>query len=211
MSRLRIWAGAFSLLVVSLAPSWAFGGSVSESRMFFVTHLIVNDEMAPVTSWTFPIAERARASTVGTVMALLATFQDAEVLPLEGTAEANQLIHGLIQLQSALMKSSSPELRDYVVAALRQGLRTSREESLALVHDDGLTLAVLESLILYTHEHHFWDEPQIVAAFHAYNVTHQDWALMARIFTEAKNAFHVKGRSIHRVYEQWREQMPGRG
>ena len=107
------------------------------------------------------------------------------------------------------MKSSSPELRDYVVAALRHGLRTSREESLALVQDDGLTLAVLESLILYAHEHSLWDEPQIVAAFHAYNVTHQDWALMTHIFTEAKDAFLVKGRSIHRVYEQWRGRMSG--
>ena len=179
--------------------------------MFLVTPLIAKDEMALVASRAIPVAERARASTVRTVMALLATFQDAEVLPSEGTAKANQLIHGLIQLQSALMKSSSPELRDYVVAALRQGLRTSREESLVLVQDDGLTLAVLESLILYAQEHPFWDEPQIVAALHAYNVTHQDWALMTQIFIEAKDAFHVKGRSIHHVYEQWHKRMPGGG
>jgi len=167
--------------------------------------------MQPVTSRVVHIAERARASTVGTVMALLATFQDAGVLPPEGTAKANQLIHGLIQLQSAVMKSSSPELRDYVVAALRHGLRTSRKESFALVHDDGLTLPVLESLVKYAHEHPLWDEPQIVAALHAYNVTRQDWVLMTHIFTEAKDAFCVNGRSIHRVYEQWRKRMPGRG
>ena len=179
--------------------------------MFLRATLIANDEMAPALSRSVPIAERARASTVGTVMALLATFQDAEVLPPEGTAKANQLIHGLIQLQSAVMKSSSPELRDYVFVALRQGLRTSREESLVLVQDDGLTLAVLESLILYAQEHPFWDEPQIVAALHAYNVTRQDWVLMTQISIEAKDAFHVKGRSIHRVYEQWRKRMPGGG
>lgn len=184
---------------------------MSEAATFPGTSLIANDDMSSDASRAVPIVERARASTVGTVMALLATFQDAEVLPPEGTAKANQLIHGLIQLQSALMKSSSPELRDYVVAALRHGLRISREESLALVHDDGLTLAVLESLILYAQEHPLWDEPQIVAAFHVYNVTHQDWALMTRIFTEAKDAFHVNGRSIHHVYEQWRERMPGGG
>ena len=109
------------------------------------------------------------------------------------------------------MKSSSPELRDYVAAALQHGLRISREEVLAVAHDDGLTLAVLESLVMYAREHPLWDEPQIVAALHAYNVTRQDWVLMTHIFTEAKAAFRVNGRSIHRVYEQWRKRMPGRG
>lgn len=51
---------------------------------------------------------RASAQHVGSVMALLATFQEADVLPPEASPEANQLIRALIQFQSAFMKSQNP-------------------------------------------------------------------------------------------------------
>ena len=66
----------------------------------------------------FLTSERASSAMVGTIMTLLATFDEAEILPPEGTTQANQVIHGLIQLQSALMKSSSFELADYRRAAM---------------------------------------------------------------------------------------------
>ena len=41
-------------------------------------------------------------------MALLATLQDANVLPPEGTPEANRVIQIVIQFQGLFMKSSDP-------------------------------------------------------------------------------------------------------
>ncbi|HEX2055392.1 MAG TPA: kelch repeat-containing protein, partial [Nitrospiraceae bacterium] len=48
-----------------------------------------------------PPEHRARATSrhVGSVMAMLATFDEAHVLPPEGTAQANQIIKALIQFQ----------------------------------------------------------------------------------------------------------------
>src|ERR1044072_8333341 len=48
-------------------------------------------------------AEAARTPSpyIGSIMALLATFQDAGILPPEGTSQANGIIKAVIQFQSA--------------------------------------------------------------------------------------------------------------
>jgi C1A family cysteine protease len=56
-----------------------------------------------------PVAQPSRTSSVyiGSVMALLATFEDAGILPPEGTPQANGIIKAVIQFQSAFLKSTS--------------------------------------------------------------------------------------------------------
>ena len=46
-------------------------------------------------------------------MALLAVFDEAQVLPPEGSSEATQLVHALIQAQSAFLKSQNPAVRNF--------------------------------------------------------------------------------------------------
>ena len=74
-------------------------------------------------------SERASSSMIGNIMALLATFDEAAILPPEGTAQANQVIHGLIQLQSALIKSPSSELAAYRMTALAHWSQLQQQES----------------------------------------------------------------------------------
>jgi hypothetical protein len=142
-------------------------------------------------------------------MALLATLDEAGVLPPEGTAQANQLIHGLIQLQSALMKSSSPELSAYRVAAEQYWMTHHKKGERGAVVSEGLTSRVLGMLVLYDKEHPIWDEPKIVSAVHLYNVTLPDWLLLVEVFIKAETVFREQGRSIHTIYDAWRMKMPG--
>ena len=51
-------------------------------------------------------------------MAVLAMLQDAEVLPPEGTPEANRVIKMVIQFQSVFMKSSDPSVQAFLNQAL---------------------------------------------------------------------------------------------
>src|SRR5215813_5484620 len=55
---------------------------------------------------------------VGASMAVLATLQDADVLPPEGTPEANRVIQIVIQFQGLFMKSSDPVVRGFLDQAL---------------------------------------------------------------------------------------------
>ncbi|MEX2490356.1 MAG: hypothetical protein WD425_01200 [Nitrospirales bacterium] len=155
-------------------------------------------------------SDRASSSTVATIMALLATLEEAGVLPPEGTSQANQVIHGLIQLQSAVMKSSSPELGAYRVAAEAFWRSQHTEGPQGETGGEGLTSKVLGAFIDYDQEYSLWGDPNIVLALQEFNVTRADWMLVADLFHQAEVIFHEQGRSIHSVYQTWRMNMPGR-
>ncbi len=154
------------------------------------------------------VSERASSSMVRTIMALLATFDEAGILPPEGTPQANQVIHGLIQLQAALIKSSSPELAAYRDAALAHWTQENHRAA-GEVAVEGLTDGMLAALVGYDLEHSLWEDQSIVAAFREFNVTPADWQLIVELFHKAEGVFRNQGRTIHEVYETWRMAMPG--
>ena len=84
---------------------------------------------------------------VGASMAVLATLQDADVLPPEGTPEANRVIKVVIQFQSVFMKSDDPAVQAFLSHALAaQGARRcGRSPCLDFVRT-GWTSDVLEAL-----------------------------------------------------------------
>ena len=55
---------------------------------------------------------------VGASMAVLATLQDADVLPPEGTPEANRVIKAVIQFQSVFLKSDDLAVQVFLTHAL---------------------------------------------------------------------------------------------
>ena len=205
----KIWRGAFLLVLVSylmLAPSLgnARGWYTEYSPQQFnaQTHAL-----NPPSVWL--ASERASASMVGTIMTLLATFEEAGVLPPEGTAQANQVIHGLIQLQSAFIKSPSPDLAAYLEAAIAYWGIYHQEQENVSIGEKGLTDRMLAALIAYDLEQPLWKKQEIVSALRTFNVTKADWILIVGLFNKAEEAFQKQGRSLHTVYEVWRRKMPG--
>jgi hypothetical protein len=153
------------------------------------------------------ISKKADSVLVGSIMALLATFEAANVLPLEGTSPANQLIHGLIQLQSVLVKSQNSEFNEYVALAVDHSFEMESASLIQAIHRNGLTSKIIEALVIYDQQLPMWDQPAIVPIFHRYNVSRSDWLLIRQIFANANLNFRAKGSSIHEVYEQWRSQL----
>lgn len=208
-ARSWVWASTFFLVALNnlvLYPSP--GETLGFSRDLTNQHVrtepqVLNPHRVLLTS------ERASPSMVGTIMALLATFDEAGILPPEGTPQANRVIHGLIQLQSALMKSASPELAAYRMAAETHWTSQHKEIKDGALGGEGLTDRVLAALILYDQEHPMWKDQKIVSAVQAFNVTHADWILIVELFHQANAVFREQGRSIHKVYEAWRMDMPG--
>jgi hypothetical protein len=170
--------------------------------------LVQGDVAPPQPSPDFS-SKRAGSELVGSVMALLATFEGVNVLPPEGTSQANQLIHGLIQLQSALVKSESSVLNDYISAAVAYRFEMDGGVLLQSIDQSGLTSQVLEVLVIYDKKMPMWDQPGIAHIFQRYNVSRLDWQLIEEVFAQADAAYRMKGSSIHEAYEQWRSQMPG--
>ena len=175
-------------------------GSVWEERVGIVgLPLIVADSSR----------QRAPSAHIGSVMALLATFDEAKVLPPEHDPQANQLIHSLIQLQSTVMKSHVPEMRDWILNAVQEKRGMVSGNLQDQVRSTGLTMDVLESLVDYAHQHSPWEYPAVAKEFHAFNVQQEDWILMQQILVDARNQLRIRGESLSNAFARRRLEMPG--
>jgi len=139
-------------------------------------------------------------------MALLAVFEQADVLPPENGPEANALIHALIQTQAALTKSTNKAARTWFAEALRKGGAPGLEP----VSGDGLTSRALEAILMYAATHRPAERPAVLAGFREFNIGQADFDLMARIYGEARDRLRTRGQDIHRIYDAQRQAMPFR-
>jgi len=137
-------------------------------------------------------------------MALLAVFEEADVLPPEASPEANALIHALIQTQAALTKTTNPATRAWFAEALRRSEATGAEPN----PREGLTSRALEAIVTYAETHPPTARPDVMAGFQKFNVSPADLDLMARVYRQARDRFRSTGRNIHRIYEAQRRAMP---
>jgi hypothetical protein len=155
-----------------------------------------------IVAWTL-VTTTAHSDTssrqlVGPVMALLAVFEHADVLPSESSPEANQLIHALIQTQAALTKSTDSATRRWFSNALQL--------------DDGappvLTSRALEAILAYAAVHPPDENQAVLAGFRKFNVGPADFALMTRVYEAAVTRLRANGQDIHALYDAERQKMP---
>ena len=154
--------------------------------------------------WVSSAAGESSRPLVGHVMALLAVFEEADVLPPETSPEANALVHALIQTQAALTKSTNPAARRWFADALRR----SEAREAALDPREGLTSRTLEAIVTYAEPHPPTARPDVMAGFREFNVGPADLDLMTRVYRQARDRFRSTGRNIHASYEAQRRSMP---
>jgi hypothetical protein len=154
---------------------------------------------------------RAGSKQVGAVMALLAVFEDAGVLPPESTPEANRLIKGLIQFQAAFMRSGNPALRTFMETALREQLGEEAPVAAEAFRRDGWTSTSLDAVVRYAASHHPWHQAELVDGFREFNVGPADFEMMARTYQDAQRKLENRGQNFHAAYAARRREMPGAG
>lgn len=152
---------------------------------------------------------RASAKQVGTVMALLAAFQDAGALPPENSPDANRLIKALIQFQSAFMKSDNQAVRQFFQDALAAKSGDQAEAAIGSFRNDGWTSQSLEAVVEYAATHPLQDQPELQAGLGFYNVGVNDFDLLSRTFRTARSLLAAQGQDLHQVYDVRRREMPG--
>ena len=153
---------------------------------------------------------RTPAAYIGSVMAILATFHEAGVLPPESSPEADRLIHTLIQSQSVFLKSSDPVVRKMFSSALAEKFNAKKAASLTQAFaSTGWTSETLEALVDYSAQRPPADEPRLADVFHDYNVTTTDWKFVEQVFTQARERLLKQGKKVHAVFGAQRASMPG--
>jgi hypothetical protein len=154
--------------------------------------------------WVSSAAGESSRPLVGHIMALLAVFEEADVLPRETSPEANALIHALIQTQAALTKSTNPATRKWFADALRRGEAHETEPD----PREGLTSRALGAIVTYAETHPPAARPDVMAGLQEFNVSPADLELMASVYRQARDRFRSTGRNIHRIYEAHWRAMP---
>ena len=152
---------------------------------------------------------RATSQHVGSVMAMLATFDEAHVLPPEDSPQANQTIKALIQFQSAFLKSRNPAVRDFFVAAQQAKFGPKAGDVVAAFQQTGWTSAVMEASVDYGAQERVWQDGTLAEGLREYNVTRADFELLVGLFRRAKQHFQARGEDVHQIYAARRRDMPG--
>jgi hypothetical protein len=152
---------------------------------------------------------RAPASHVGAAMALLATLQDSDVLPPEGTPEANRIVKSVIQCQSLFMKSSDPSIRAFFDRALQSKLNVHAAEASRRFREEGWTSETLEALSESYVALSDGQRTQLAEGFRAYNLIPGDFLQLSELFIRARTVLRQRGQDIHQIYAHRRREMPG--
>jgi hypothetical protein len=146
---------------------------------------------------------------VGASMAVLATLQDADVLPPENTPEANRVIKVVIQFQSVFMKSDDPAVQAFLKQALTAKGRGDSDESISRFRSTGWTSNVLDALNEQWLAMEIDQRERLAPGFRQFNVSLADFDRLMELVAKARTAFAQRGQNIHQVFAQRRREMPG--
>jgi hypothetical protein len=142
-------------------------------------------------------------------MAVLATLQDADVLPPEDTLEANRMIKAVIQFQSVFLKSRDPAVRLLLTRALAAQGGGSGEETLSLFRSAGWTSDVLEALSAQWIAMGIDQRDRLAPGFRQFNVSPADFDRFMELVAKAQTTFIRREQTMHQVFTQRRREMPG--
>jgi len=207
----HLLAMSFYLLPIVLGIHTAAGSNMAMGSWSEGTRSLAKQApiTAPSQSLTLAANRRASPAHVGAVMALLATLEDAQALPPETSPEANQLIHTLIQLQAAVMKSRNVAVRRFVSAALQDKLGEQSSGMLRHVRQRGINAVVMEALVDYLAIHPLQEGSPVAEGFLDFNVRVRGLALLQQTVQIARRQLQERGETLESIFDQQRREMPG--
>ena len=142
-------------------------------------------------------------------MAVLAMLQDADVLPPEGTPEADRVIKSVIQFQSVFLKSRDPAVQTFLSHTFVARKGNGANEAAARFHSAGWTSDVLEALSEQWAAAAIDQRERLAPGFRQFNVGPADFDSLMELVAKARTAFKQRGQNIHQVFAQRRREMPG--
>jgi hypothetical protein len=142
-------------------------------------------------------------------MAVLATLEDARVLPPEGTREADRVIKSVIQFQSAFTKSPDSSVQDFVRRAVVRKQDERASEILDQFRSNGWTAEVLEALAEADLQTPAGELQALEKGLGQFNLTVEDFQRFMRLVRDGEQALASRGQNFHEIYASHRKAMPG--
>ena len=142
-------------------------------------------------------------------MAVLAMLQDADVLPPEGTSDANRIIKSVIQFQSVFLKSRDSDVQAFLSHALAEQRGSGANEAASRFRSAGWTSDVLEALREQWVATAIDQRERLAPGFHQFNLSLEDFDSLMELVAKARTALEQRGQNMHQVFAQRRRKMPG--
>jgi hypothetical protein len=141
-------------------------------------------------------------------MAVLALFQDADVLPPEGTPESNRIVKAVIQFQSVFTRGRDPDVQAFLRHALAVRMGGDTQEALSQFRSTGWTSDILEALSDQWNAATTDQREKLAPGFRQFNTGLEDFNLLMELATKTRISLELRGQDIHQVFAQRRREMP---
>lgn len=144
-------------------------------------------------------------------MAVLATLEQARILPPEGTKEADRIIKSVIQLQLLFAKSTDPDLQHFMRRAVESSRGKQAPDLVAQFQANGWTSDVLEALAETATRTPAEALETLAPGLKTVNLSVEDFRQFMQLVKEGKEALASNGQDFHAVFAAHRKTMPGTG
>ncbi|MBX9658885.1 MAG: hypothetical protein K2X00_09980 [Nitrospiraceae bacterium] len=162
----------------------------------------------PVLTQTSRSAKTA-SPHIGSAMAVLATLQDAGVLPPEGTPEANHIIRFVIQFQSVFTKSDDPAVQEFARQALAHKYGDQAADIVGNLRTTGWTADILERLSDEEARQSSESLHTLAQGFAPFNLSVEEFHRFMQLVRDARQAFRTRGLEFQHIFSSRRKEMPG--
>ena len=159
-----------------------------------------------------PTQQSKRASPyVGSAMAVLATLEQAQVLPPEGSREADRIIQSVIQLQSAFATNTDAVLQDFAQRAVAAKHGENTSTVLKRFRSSGWTAEILEALADADLPTVVEERQQLATGLRRFNLSVDDFTRLMQLVKDGRSALAARGNTFEEIYTSRRNAMPGAG
>lgn len=152
---------------------------------------------------------KAASPHVGAAMAVLATLEQAHVLPSEGTAEANRIIKSVIQLQSLFTNNTDPAVQEFMQRAVASKHGDQTAQVLTQFRSGGWTPDALEALADEALRSPAEALARLAPGLASVNLSVDDLQHFMQLVRNSERALAETGKNFHDVFIFHRKMMPG--
>jgi hypothetical protein len=152
---------------------------------------------------------KAASPHVGAAMTVLATLEQARVLPPEGTTEANHIIKSVIQLQALFTKNTDPSVQEFMQRAVASTQKEQTAHVLSGFYARGWTPEVLDALAERTLRSSAEELQGLEQGLRSVNLSVDDFRSFMQLVRDGERALADAGKNFHDVFASYRKTMPG--
>lgn len=142
-------------------------------------------------------------------MAVLATLEQAQVLPPEGSREADRVIQSVIQLQSAFAKGTDRFVQDFAHRAVSAKHGENTPTILERFRSSGWTAEMLEALADADLPTAVEEQQRLATGLGQFNLSVDDFTRLMQLIRDGRSALAARGNTFEEIYTSRRNAMPG--